>query len=135
MLFNSEKMCYNIIENFFSGELRMALFKRVPPEGQKGKVSYNSGIVGGIVALAVKEVEGVELLAGKKKGLKLYFEKDGIYAEISVNADYGYSVPDVAFKIQQSVKHNVEAMTEYKVKRVDVYVVGVDFPQDRAAEQ
>ena len=113
----------------------MALFKRVPPDGQKGKVSYNSGIVSGIVALAVKEVEGVELLEGKKKGLKLYFEKDGIYADISVNADYGYSVPDVAFKIQQSVKHNVEAMTEYKVKRVDVYVVGVDFSQERAAEQ
>ena len=88
----------------------MALFKRVPPEGQKGKISYNSGIVSGIVALAIKEVEGVELLAGKKKGLKLYFEKDGIYAEISVNADYGYSVPDVAFKIQQAVKHNVEAI-------------------------
>lgn len=80
-------------------------------------------------------MEGVELLAGKKKGLKLYFEKDGIYAEISVNADYGYSVPDVAFKIQQAVKHNVEAMTEYKVKRVDVYVVGVDFSQERIAEQ
>ena len=89
----------------------------------------------GIVALAIKEVEGVELLAGKKKGLKLYFEKDGIYAEISVNTDYGYSVPDVAFKIQQAVKHNVEAMTEYKVKRVDVYVVGVDFSQERIAEQ
>lgn len=112
----------------------MALFKRVPPEGQKGKVSYNSGIVNGIVALAIKEVEGVELLDGKKKGLKLYFEKDGIYAEISVNVDYGYSVPDVAFKIQQAVKHNVEAMTEFKVKRVDVYVVGVDFAQERAAE-
>lgn len=112
----------------------MALFRRVPPDGQKGKVSYNSGIVGSIVALAVQEVEGVELLAGKKKGLKLYFEKDGIYADISVKADYGYSVPDVAFKIQQAVKHNVEAMTEYKVKRVDVYVVGVDFSQERTAE-
>mgnify|MGYP001101166980 CR=1 FL=1 len=112
----------------------MALFKRVPPEGQKGKVSYNSGIVSGIVALAVKEVEGVELLAGKKKGLKLYFEKDGIYAEISVNADYGYSVPDVAFKIQQSVKHNVEAMTEYKVSKVNVHVVGVEFSEEHFSE-
>ena len=45
----------------------MALFKRVPPEGQKGKISYNSGIVSCIVALAIKEVEGVELLAGNKK--------------------------------------------------------------------
>ena len=112
----------------------MALFKRVPSDGQKGKVSYNSGIVSGIISLAVSEIEGVEPLPGKKRGMKLYFEKDGIYADISVKVDYGYNVPEVAFKIQQSVKHNVEAMTKYKVAKVDVYVVGVEL-LDRVAEQ
>lgn len=111
----------------------MALFKKVPSDGHKGKVSYNAGIVSGIVTLAVSEVEGV-VLSGKKKGLKLYFEKDGIYADISVKVDYGYTVPDVAFKIQQTVKHNVEAMTKYKVAKVDVYVVGVDFSEEHSAE-
>ncbi len=111
----------------------MAIFRRVPPDGQKGKVSYNSGIVSKIINLAVSEIEGVEMLAGKK-GLKLYFEKDGVYAEISVRVDYGYNVPEVAFKIQQSVKHNVEAMTKYKVAKVDVFVVGVDFLGEHAAE-
>ena len=53
----------------------MAIFRRVPPDGQKGKVSYNSGIVGKIISLAVAEIEGVEMLANKKRGLKLYFEK------------------------------------------------------------
>ncbi len=112
----------------------MAIFKRVPPDGQKGKVSYNSGIVGKIISLAVAEIEGVEMLANKKRGLKLYFEKDGVYADISVRVDYGYNVPEVAFKIQQSVKHNVEAMTKYKVAKVDVYVVDVEFLADRAAD-
>ena len=79
-------------------------------------------------------MEGVELLGGKKKGLKVYFEKAGIYADISVVVDYGYNVPEVAFKIQQTVKHNVEAMTKYKVAKVDVYVVGVDFLNERAAD-
>ena len=113
----------------------MAVFRRVPPEGQKGKVSYNPGIVSGIIHLAVSEVEGVTLLGGKKKGLKVYFEKGGIYADISVIVDYGYNVPEVAFKIQQTVKHNVEAMTSYKVAKVDVYVVGVDIGAERTAEQ
>ncbi len=113
----------------------MAVFKKVPPDGQKGKISYNAGIVSGIVNLAVAEVEGVHLHSGKKKGLRLYFEKEGIYADISVVVDYGYNVPEVAFKIQQTVKHNVEAMTEYKVAKVDVYVVGVEFPQEHTAEQ
>ena len=112
----------------------MAIFKRVPPDGHKGKVSYNSGIVGGIVNLAVSEVEGVEMLPGKKS-FKLYFEKDGIYADIAVKVDYGCSVPEVAFKIQQTVKHNVEAMTKYKIAKVDVRVVGVDFLGEHAADQ
>ena len=112
----------------------MAIFRRVPPDGQKGKVSYNSGIVGKIISLAVAEIEGVEMLANKKRGLKLYFEKDGVYADISVRVDYGYNVPEVAFKIQHSVKHNVEAMTKYKVAKVDVYVVDVEFLADRAAD-
>lgn len=112
----------------------MAIFRRVPSDGQKGKVSYNPGIVSGIIQLAVSEVEGVELLGGKKKGLKVYFEKAGIYADISVIVDYGYNVPEVAFKIQQTVKHNVEAMTKYKVAKVDVYVVGVDSLSERMAD-
>ena len=104
----------------------MANFKRVSPDGQKGKVSYNTGIVSGIVELAVSEVEGVEMLPGKKS-FKLYFEKNGIYVDIAVNVDYGYSVPEVAFQIQQTVKHNVEAMTKFKIAKVDVHAVGVDF--------
>ena len=54
--------------------------------------------------------------------------------EISVSVDYGYNVPDVAFKIQQTVKHNVEAMTEYKVSKVNVHVVGVEFSEEHFSE-
>ena len=35
----------------------------------KGKITYNSGIVSGIVALAISEVEGVSLLTNKIKVL------------------------------------------------------------------
>ena len=63
-----------------------------------------------------------------------YFEKDGVYADISVKVDSGYIVPEVAFKIQQSVKHNVEAMTKFKVVKVDVYVVGVEIRGEHSAE-
>lgn len=109
----------------------MAIFRRVPSGDQKGKVSYNAGIVDGIINLAVSEIEGVSLTGGKK-GIKSYFEKDGIYAEISVQIDAGLVVPEVAFKIQQSVKHNVEAMTKYKITKVDVFVVSVLTSEDEA---
>ena len=36
----------------------------------------------------------------------------------------------MAFKIQESIKHNVESMTEYKIAQVDVKVLGVIFDDE-----
>lgn len=108
----------------------MAHIRHDPTSTQKGKISYNSGIVSGIVALAISEVEGVSLLSSKNKGVKLMFEKEGIVADISVIVDYGYNVPSLAFRIQQSIKHNVESMTKYKVAKVDVHIQDVNFPEN-----
>ena len=48
----------------------MAIYKNNNSE-KKGKVTYNSGILKGIVALAVSEVSGVSLKKGKKDKLNL----------------------------------------------------------------
>jgi len=110
----------------------MAHIRHDPTSTQKGKISYNSGIVSGIVALAISEVEGVSLLNTKNKGIKLSFDKQGIIADISVKVDYSYNVPSLAFRIQQSIKHNVESMTKYKVAKVDVHIQDVNFPENPA---
>ncbi len=93
--------------------------------GHKGIVNYNSGIVKGIVTLAISEIEGVEFLNVKNKGIKLDFDKNNVYADISVAVVYGYNVPDVAFKIQEAIKDNVENMSKYKVAKVNVHVHSV----------
>ena len=56
----------------------MSNFKFNPNDKQNGKVVYNAGIVNGIVALAVEEVEGTTLVSGKRRGNSLFIEKDGI---------------------------------------------------------
>lgn len=106
----------------------MANVRYNPNAKQNGKVIYNEGIVNGITSLAVKEVEGVELVSGKK-GIRLYFEKDGVYADISVVVKYGYNIPELAFRIQQTIKQTVESMTVYKIARVNVHIQGVEFPE------
>ncbi len=103
----------------------MAHFRHDPTSTQKGKISYNAGIVSGIVALAISEIDGVYLLNTKSKGIKLYFEEQSVVADISVIMDADYNVPALAFKIQQAIKHNVEAMTKFKVNKVDVHVQDV----------
>ena len=96
-------------------------------DNQSGKVVYNAGIVHNIVTLAVAEVEGALPLQGKKSGISLYLEKDGIYADVSVVVKYGYNVPELAYRIQQSIKQSVENMTRYKVVSVDVHIQDVVF--------
>lgn len=96
-------------------------------DAQNGKIVYNTGIVHNIVVLAIKEVEGAMPLQGKKNGISLYLERDGIYADVSVVVKYGYNVPELAYRIQQSIKQSVENMTRYKVAEVDVHVCDVIF--------
>lgn len=95
-------------------------------ENQGGKVVYNTSIVHNIVALAIAEVDGV-LPVEKKNGITLRLEREGIYATVMVAVKSGYNVPELAYKIQQSVKQSVENMTKYKVQEVDVHVADVAF--------
>lgn len=95
----------------------------------KGKVVYNARIINGIVALAINEVEGVQLVSGKRRGIALYIEKDGVYADVSVSVHYGHNVPELAYRIQQSIKQNVESMTRYTVAKVDVHIQDVVFDE------
>ena len=98
------------------------------PNGQKGKITYSADIVSGIVVLSLQETEGIDLVPSKNKGIKLYFEKEGIFVDISVIAHYGYKVPELAFRIQQNIKQMVESMTKYKIAKVDVHITSVIFP-------
>ena len=111
----------------------MATYKRFSESEGKGKVTYNAGIVKGIVVLAVSEVTGVSLKNGGKKDkldlIKIEFNGDVVAVDVTVEIMYGLNVPDVAFEIQESVKHNVEAMSKYKVSSVDVHFEGVYFAE------
>lgn len=105
----------------------MSNFKLTSNDKENGKTVYNPGIVQNIVELAVAEVEGTLPNQSKKNGISLYIEKDGIYADVSVVVRYGYNVPELAYRVQKSVKQNVENMTHFKVVKVDVHVQDVVF--------
>ena len=105
----------------------MSNFKLTSNEKEKGKVVYNVGILRNIVSLAVADVEGALPTQGKKKGITLRLERESIYADVSVAVKYGQNVPELAYRIQQSVKQSVENMTRYKVAEVNVHIEDVVF--------
>ena len=102
---------------------------------QTGKVVYSADIVQNIVELAVAEVEGVVSLEGKKSDVSLRIDREGVYAMVSAVVKYGFNVPELAYRIQQSVKQSVENMTHYQVMEVDVHVADVVFCEPVPAEK
>lgn len=113
----------------------MSNIKLTSKNKEQGKTIYYAGILQNIVALAVAEVEGATPLDGKKKGVSLYIEKEGVYVDVSVIVKYGYNIPELAYRIQQSVKQSIENMTKYKVASVDVHIQDVVFGENVSVEK
>ena len=95
----------------------------------------------GIVLLAVQEIPFVQLYVGDPKGkmrskaIKCVRANDGIHVDVVVKIHYTQSVSDVAFKIQESIRHTVETMTEYHVASVNVVIRGVTFDEEKPVEE
>ena len=98
-------------------------------------------IISSIVSSTVSQIEGVADLtldSGATSKGKLFRSQnnsvqvtlyEGYYVsvDICIKAYYGTVVPDLSFAIQSSVKEKVEASTPYRVRSVNVNVVGVVF--------
>jgi len=113
----------------------MVRFKNLPIKENEGKLTYGNEIVDDIVILAVSEIPYVELSTPtdtnkmSNNSVKVTTDKDGVKVEVVVKVHYTQSISDVAFKIQESIRYNVEAMTEYRIANVNVIVNGVSFEE------
>ncbi len=116
----------------------MARFKKLP-QVEEGKIIYGDAIVDNIVLFAVKEIPSVELCSdapsssGRSSAINVRKEKDGIHVDVMVKIHYAQCVSDIAFKIQEAVRHAIETMTEYHVASVNVGINGVNF-EDKTEE-
>ena len=102
---------------------------------ENGKVVYNEDILKSIVGLSVSNTEGVKVKYKNVKkekldGIKINVKPDGIYVDVMVDVYYGANIPEVSYFIQQSIKHNVETMSKYKIQAVDVHVDDVVFKEE-----
>lgn len=113
------------------------MYKGNVDKSENGKVVYNTGIVKGIVRLAVEDVAGVAIQDKKSSrkstdSIKVEAVNGNLNVGVSVDVYYGYSIPDVVYDIQKNIKHSVESMSKYKIGAVDVRVDGVIFPEENA---
>lgn len=115
--------------------------KKFRPRESRDKLVYGDGIVEGIVLLAVSEIPYAEIYRGvmgkrpAENAVKVVIDKTNVTVDVTVSIHYSQCVSDMAFKIQEAVKYNVESMTDYNVISVNVNVKGVTFSELPATNQ
>ena len=112
----------------------------------KGKITCNRNILLSIIDLATREICGVSGLASsfkskvarlftknKNPGVRVRFNPNGSLAvDVYIRMYYGYSVPDIAYKIQENIKNGISAMVDMKTTKVNVHIMGVDFEKEES---
>ena len=114
----------------------MTAYKPTTTEVNGGKITYNKSILKGIILLAVANVDGVAYTVNKKgekisaESVKIDSDKDGICVDVETKVYFNYNIPDVAYEIQRSIKHNVESMSKYKISKINVHIANVEFKDE-----
>ena len=124
----------------------MANHKVKVHDDESGNVSYKKNVVLSIVNLATQEINGVASLSSTAvskvkrlfnknyhRGVIIEFIDNSVYVDVFINVMFGFSVRDVAFRVQENIKSSIESMTDYKVENVNVNVTGVVFTEVETA--
>ena len=112
----------------------------IETENKIGEVRIADEVVAVIAGLAATEVGGVASMAGNmtrelisklgmrnlSKGVEVEVIDSTVSVKLSLNIQYGYSVPDVSEKVQDRVKTAIENMTGLEVLDVNITIAGVN---------
>lgn len=114
-----------------------------------GSIRIANEVVSVVAGLAATEVEGVagmsggiaggiaELLGKRNlsKGVKVEAGEKEAAIDLYLVVDYGASIPEVAWSVQQNVERAVSSMTGLNVVEVNVHVQGVHFQIEDKPEE
>ncbi|HHY36653.1 MAG TPA: Asp23/Gls24 family envelope stress response protein [Firmicutes bacterium] len=120
----------------------------VEREKALGTVKIANEVVAIIAGIAATEIEGVagmsgglaggiaEMLGRKNlsKGVKVEVGERQTAVDLYVIVEYGVRIPDVAYKVQENVKRQIETMTGLEVVEVNIHIQGVRFAAEEKEE-
>ncbi|MFP4698404.1 MAG: Asp23/Gls24 family envelope stress response protein [Eubacteriales bacterium] len=113
---------------------------KIHEKDQVGEVHIADEVVAIIAGLAATEVEGVANMAGNitgelvsklgmknlSKGVRVELGEEDVTVDLSLNLEYGYSIPEVSNTVQDRVKSAIETMTGLTVSEVNIRIAGVN---------
>ncbi len=106
-----------------------------------GEIKISSDVITVIAHTVASEIEGVagmnanlseniSSVLGRKnptKGVKVEIDDNDVTIDFYILIEYGARIPDVAWRIQESVKSSVENMTGMNVASINIHVQGISF--------
>ncbi|MDR2047165.1 MAG: Asp23/Gls24 family envelope stress response protein [Clostridiales bacterium] len=96
---------------------------------KKRKTGQTEDILAALASAAISEMEGIAPLQNEDGGhFQIYISDDKVFADININALFGYNVPELAYSIQTRVKRELEYRTRYTVEKVNVNIVSAIMP-------
>lgn len=104
-----------------------------------GQVQISNEVVTIIAGLAATETKGVASMGGNitnelvsrlgmknlSRGVKVTVDEGIVNVDLTLNLDYGYSVPKTSQKVQEKVKSSIENMTGLIVESVNIKIANV----------
>lgn len=105
-----------------------------------GAIRIHRNVIASIASLAILEIEGVARVGGDLKSsvsellgrkslssIKVEFSRnDEVKVEIPVIVKYGFNIPEVANKAQESVRNALEKMTNLSIKDININVQRIE---------
>jgi len=105
-----------------------------------GTIRIHKNVIASIASLATGEIEGVKRvgrdfksgileLIGKKalSAIKVEIDKnEDIRVEVPLIIKYGFNIPEIASKVQESVRSALEKMTNLSIKDININVQGIE---------
>ncbi len=115
----------------------------------ESEVKISDDVIGAIASAAACQVQGVAAMSksivgdlggailGRKnptKGVRVVSSDSEVALDLYLSVRYGARIPEVAYKVQESVKKSVEGMTDLKVTQVNIHVQGVTFHDQASSD-
>lgn len=106
----------------------------ISPEVISKVAGITASKVPGIAGMSVGLVGGIAEKLGQRdltKGIKVQQVDDEITLDLNIIVEYGAKIPDVAEKLQDSVRRAVEETTGFNVTAVNIHVHGIQLPKEK----
>ena len=124
-----------------------------PLQTERGSTSISDSVVSKIAGIAAQEVDGIRMGSGasqavggilgsitggsgsQTQGVSVEVGQEEAALDLTLTAEYGKSVPQLAEAVRRNVVNRVESLVGLRVTEVNITVSNVFFPQQEAEEQ